>query len=91
MLANHGAPVLTIAENLGQSDINVTRCYTHLNFRNRAQAANDGLPVVGTGHAGQLFPGRFRSEHPVDGNAARVAQLLSGRDLCHGRSTPISI
>ncbi|WP_321967197.1 tyrosine-type recombinase/integrase [Burkholderia cepacia] len=40
MLGNHGASVLTIAENLGQSDINVTRRYTHLNFRNRAEVAN---------------------------------------------------
>lgn len=40
ILGNHGASVLTIAENLGQSDINVTRRYTHLNFRNRAEVAN---------------------------------------------------
>jgi integrase/recombinase XerD len=40
MLGNHGASVLTIAENLGQSDINDARRYTHLNFRNRAEAAN---------------------------------------------------
>jgi hypothetical protein len=81
MLANHGAPVLTIAENLGQGDINVTRRNTHLNFRNRAQAANDGLPVVSTGQAGQLFPGRFGSEHPVDGSPARVSLRLPDRDL----------